>query len=82
MSLEKLNSIVCRLFFFGAFIILGVTVLKKILNTFGYSILLEIYDPARLLTWSVILLVFVIALLLREISGCGGNRFWGSRSFY
>jgi len=35
MSFEKLNSIVCRLFFFGAFIILGVAVLEKILNTFS-----------------------------------------------
>ena len=67
MSLEKLNSILCRLFFFGAFIILGVAVLVKICNTFGYSILPEMYSPARLLAWSVILLVFVIALLLREI---------------
>jgi hypothetical protein len=67
MELEKLSSLVSRTFFFGAFLLLAVAVIEKLLNLLGSSMPGMTIRPARLLEWAVILLVFVIALLLRQI---------------
>jgi len=65
MSLEKLVSLVSRLFFLGAFVSLGLVMIEKIANATGYTILQG--KGARLLEIAVALLVFVIALELREM---------------
>ena len=67
MDIDKLNSIVLRVFFFGAFLVLAVAVLEKLLNLVGQSVPGLNVPPSTLLGWSVVLVFFVIALLLRQI---------------
>ena len=66
MSLEKLISLVSRLFFLGAFVLLGLALIERIANAAGYTIL-QVYRGSRLLEVAVVLLVFVIAAQLREM---------------
>jgi len=65
MSLEKFVSMASRLFFFGAFVLLGLAVLERGANAFGYTILH--FRGGRLLELAVVLLVFVIAMQVREL---------------
>jgi len=68
--MEKLSSIFCRILFGVAFFLTGVGLLEWIVRQFGSSILKGLtilYDPGRLLEFSAMGLVFVIALQLREI---------------
>ncbi len=67
MEIDKLNSIVLRVFFFGAFLLLVLAVLEKGLNLVGGSLPLLNALPNQVLQWAVVLLVFVMALLLRQI---------------
>lgn len=66
MSLEKLVSLVSRLFFLGAFVLLALALIEKVANASGYTIL-QMYAGGRLLEFAVVLLVFVIAVQLREM---------------
>jgi hypothetical protein len=66
MSLEKLMSIASRLFFLGAFVLLGLAVIERAANTAGYTVL-QLYRGGQILQFAVVLLVFVIAIQLREI---------------
>ena len=66
MSLEKLISLVSRLFFLCAFVLLGLALIERIANAAGYTIL-QVYRGSRLLEFAVVLLVFVIAAQLREM---------------
>ena len=71
--MAKLSSIICRILFGVAFFLTGVGVLEWIARLFGSTILRSseilrgLYDPGRLLEFSAMGLVFVIALQLREI---------------
>ena len=68
MDLQKLTSIASRIFFFGSFLLLAIAVLEKLANHFGYTILrVTAYGPARLLELASVLLLFVLALLLRQV---------------
>jgi preprotein translocase subunit SecY len=66
MSLEKLMSMMSRLFFLGAFVLLGLSVIERIANAAGYTIL-RLYQGSRLLEFAAVLLVFVIAIQQREM---------------
>jgi len=66
MSLEKLESVVSRLFFFGAFLLLLLALVERIANHVGYTIL-PMVKAMTLLETAVVLLVFVIAIQLRAI---------------
>jgi hypothetical protein len=66
MSLEKLISMTSRLFFLGAFVLLGLALIERVANATGYTIV-PLYRGARMLELAVILLVFVIAIQLRQI---------------
>lgn len=67
MDLDRLNSVACRVGFFGAFVLLGFAILERGANLLGYTILgIGSYGPGRLAEFAAILLLFVIALLLRE----------------
>jgi hypothetical protein len=66
MSLEKLVSLISRLFFLAAFVLLGLALIERIANASGYTVL-QVYSGGRLLDVAVVLLVFVIAVQLREL---------------
>jgi len=67
MSFDKLISIASRVFFVGAFLLLGLAILEGVVNLFGYTVLRGTYTAGRLLEIAGILLVFLIALLLRQV---------------
>lgn len=68
MTFEKLFSMTSRLFFVGAFVLLGLAVIERIANATGYTIV-RVYNASHLLELAVVLLAFVIAMQLREIKG-------------
>ncbi len=67
MNVDKLSSVICRVFFFASFLLLGLAVLDRLFNWFGYTILAGSYSPGRMLQFAGTFLIFVIALLLREV---------------
>ena len=67
MQLQKMLSLTNRLFFTVAFLLLGIAVLEKLVNLNGYTILGAQYTAGRILEFSGIMLLFVVALLLRSI---------------
>ena len=69
--MTALISLVSRAFFVLAFVLAGVAVWEKIANMLGMT-LLRGYAPSRLLELSVVLLMFVIAIQLRELKGSKG----------
>ena len=68
MDLEQYSSIASRIGFFAAVALLGMAVVERLANSFGYTIFVaNLAAPGRMLEYSGILLMFVIALLLRQI---------------
>ena len=65
MNLEKLASMVSRLFFLGGFVLIGLALIERIANAVGYTILQG--KGGRLLEFAVILLLFVIVVQLHEM---------------
>ena len=66
MTLEKPSLWLSRIFFVGAFALLGLALLERIVNVAGYT-LSPLYQSGRLLDFAVVLLVFEIAIQVREI---------------
>jgi hypothetical protein len=66
MSFERLVSMTSRLFFLGAFVLLALAVIERVANAIGYTIV-PVFQSGRLLDFAVVLLVFVIAMQLREM---------------
>jgi TRAP-type mannitol/chloroaromatic compound transport system permease small subunit len=64
---EKIISLFCRVFFFVSFVFLALSIMESVARRMGYTILRHTFEPARLLEYAVILLVFVMAMLLRQI---------------
>lgn len=67
MNQDQVISVICRSGFFGAFAFMGVALGELVVNSFGYTILRQTYGPGRLLEVAAIILIFVIALLLRQV---------------
>ena len=67
MNIDGIVSVVCRVFFAGAFILLALGLLERLSFAFGYTLLRGVFSGGRLLEISAVLLIFVIALLLRQI---------------
>jgi hypothetical protein len=67
MNLHKLTSMTSRLFFLGAFVFFGLAVIERVANAIGYTILGQVTSTLHLLGDAVVLLVFVIAIQLREM---------------
>ena len=66
--MQQLTRIVCRILFVVAFLSAGLGVSERLARLFGYTILRGSYGlPWRLLEFSAVTLLFVIALQLREI---------------
>ena len=67
MDADKLSSQASRVFFTAAFTLFAVSVIEWCLSWFQVSIFGRTYTPGRLMEFAAISLVFVIALLLRQI---------------
>ena len=67
MENEKLMSVLSRFFFFVALLFLAVAILEKGLNLLGQSIpVIDVFSQ-QLLSWTVPPLLFIIAIVLRQI---------------
>ncbi len=66
--MKSLTSLVCRILFVVSFALAGLAVWEKLANFVGYTILRTEFAPGRLLEISAMNLLFVVALLLREIA--------------
>lgn len=67
MTFEKLTSLVSRIFFVIAFVLLGVAAVERVANAFNYTVTGRPYSGGRLLELSVVFLVFVVALQLWDV---------------
>ncbi len=68
MSIERLQSSVSDILFWGAMVLLDVAILERILlSGFGVSLMGQAYGPWRLAQFAAILMIFVAAISLREV---------------
>ena len=67
MENEKLMSTLSRLFFVGALAVLGLAIVEKVLNLIGRDLPVVNVNPEQVLSWTSPLLLFVIAILLRQM---------------
>jgi hypothetical protein len=65
--IDKWISIICRVFFVISFALLFIAIWDKFLRLFGWTLSFVPYQPARLFELSAMLIIFVLALLLRQI---------------
>lgn len=63
-----------RIFFAGAFVLAALCILEKASNVFIGLTFMSGYSPWRLLELSAFILLFVIALELRDIRNLQGNK--------
>jgi hypothetical protein len=66
MGVEKLLSLMSRVLFLAAFVLLAIAVWERFVNYFGYTILGASYTPGRMLEFAGIMLLFVVTILLRQ----------------
>lgn len=66
MSSGLWESFLSRGLFFAAFLLLAIAVLERLVNYLGFTIVGSSYAPGRMLEFAGIMLLFVIALLLRQ----------------
>lgn len=67
MDLERLISLASRLLFSGAFALLALALIERTANAAGYTVLRGAFTGGRLLEIATVLLIFVIAMQLREM---------------
>ena len=67
MASDKLTSFLNRMFFFAAFLLLAIAIVDRLVSFFGYTILGSAYTAGRMLEFAAIMLLFVVALLLRQV---------------
>ena len=67
MTMQNLLHNAGRLFFLGASATIVLAFMEGVAQIFGISLIAEAYPPGRLLELAATLLIFVIAVLLREI---------------
>ena len=67
MGADKLSSFLSRVFFLAAFLLLAIAVLERLVSFVGYTILGSAYTAGRMLEFAAVMLLFVIALLLRQV---------------
>ena len=68
MTEEKKEQVfTAPVFLATAFLLFGIAIVEKALNLIGTSIPFTSVWPAQLLNWAVTLLIFDIALLLRQM---------------
>ncbi len=64
--ISQFTSLASRVLFVGSFLLAALAVLEKAVNVFGFT-LLRTYAPWRILEFAAVMLLFVIALQLREL---------------
>ncbi len=64
--MEQLASVISRVFFICSFLLVGLAFWEKLANFWSLTVLRG-YPPSRLIAYSAVALLFVIALQLREI---------------
>ncbi|MGH0034538.1 MAG: hypothetical protein ACQGVK_05885 [Myxococcota bacterium] len=62
-----LQSVALRVLFVGAFGILALGVLERLVNAVGYTVMRGAFSGGRLLEISAVVVLFVVAVLLRQI---------------
>jgi hypothetical protein len=65
--MQQLTSLISRIFFLVAFLLAGLAIWEKLANLVGLTLLRGTFMPWRMLEFSMVALLFVIALQLREI---------------
>ena len=65
--IDKLSHYFCRTLFGISIALLAVAALEEALGFLGWTLSFLVYEPGRLLEISATLVIFVIALLLRQI---------------
>jgi preprotein translocase subunit SecY len=65
--MKKLEIIIRRIFFYGAFVLAAIAACEKIANQFKYRLLRGAYTPQELLELATIGLIFYIAMQLHQI---------------
>jgi len=66
--MKTLTSLICRVLFVVSFVLAALAVWEKLANLGGYTVMHDAIGAGRLLEIAGISLLFVIALLLREIT--------------
>ena len=66
MNLEKLESVVSRVFFSGAFLLFAFALVERTAKEFGY-VIQQSTRAVTLMETAAVLLIFVIAIQLRAI---------------
>lgn len=64
---RTITSTVSRILFLGSALLAALAIWEKLANLIGLTVLRGAYAPWRLLEFSVVAVLFVIALQLREI---------------
>lgn len=64
---EKIISLINRIFFIFSFLLFFVAIWNKILGFFGLRISWINYTSSQLIEFSAVLIMFVIALVVRQI---------------
>jgi hypothetical protein len=65
--MTQISSLLTRGLFVLAFVLAGIAVWEKLSNYFGYTVVGSALNPSRILEFAGIALLFVLALLLRDI---------------
>lgn len=64
--MDLCTSLLSRVLFFASFLLLAIAVIERLVNFFGFTVLGTSYTPGRMLEFAGIMLLFVIAILLRQ----------------
>ncbi len=65
--IDKMTSIFCRLFFAVASLLFIVAGVSWVIGLFGWKFLWLPYQPGRLFELAAIMVIFIVALMLRQI---------------
>lgn len=65
--MDSLTSLMSRVFFIAAFVLLAFAVFEALANLGGYTIMRGTYSAGRLLEFAALLLIFVMAIVLRQV---------------
>lgn len=65
--IDKLTSVLSRIFFVLAFVIFLIAITDGIMRMFGWTFAWVEYSPGRMFEFSAMLMIFVVVLLLRQI---------------